>query len=137
MVDNETPKEGSASNKNSEIFTKIFFIIGLYVSFLFSGIFEEKLYKGSYFSDSDPSIKIKFSHSLIAIFANSVIAAIISGGILASMKTPEKSPFEKNDKLLLGTYYMMSRTSAESSLNYLDFISKIIGKSCKSVSSKK
>lgn len=46
-----------------------------------------------------------------------------------------KSPFHGNDKLLLGSYYMGSRFSAECSLRYLDFISKIIGKSCKSASS--
>lgn len=134
MTNQETPKDNKKSN--SETLLKIFFIIGLYVSFLFSGIFEEKLYKGKYVSDKDPSISIKFNHPLIAIFANSIIALIISQFALSSMKKPENTPFEKNDKILLGTYYMISRTTAENSLNYLDFISKIIGKSCKSVSSK-
>jgi hypothetical protein len=37
---------------------------------------------------------------------------------------------------MLGTFSMCSRVSSENALNYLDFISKIIGKSCKSISSK-
>jgi hypothetical protein len=139
MTLKETPSHNivaNKENKQSETLTKILFIIALYVSFLFSGIFEEKLYKGTYVSDKDPSQSIKFKHPLIAIFFNSVISYLISTIALATMKTPEKTPFEKNDKIMLGTYYMLSRVTAENSLNYLDFISKIIGKSCKSVSSK-
>jgi hypothetical protein len=134
-VENKTPTNNIVlDKKENETLTKIFFIIALYVAFLFSGIFEEKLYKGSYFSHSDPSKKIKFSHPVIAIFTNSVISFIIASIALKSTKKPDATPFEKNDKLLLGTYYMLSRTTSENSLNYLDFISKIIGKSCKSVS---
>jgi hypothetical protein len=136
MTHHETPNPDS-KKKNSEVLTKIFFIIALYISFLFSGIFEEKLYKGKYTSDSNPKVSVKFSHPTIAILVNSIIAWVISMIALASMGKPVKSPFEKNDKLLLGSYYMFSRLSSENSLNYLDFISKIIGKSCKSVSSKK
>jgi hypothetical protein len=134
MTHHETPSQDS-KKKNSEVLTKIFFIIALYISFLFSGIFEEKLYKGKYTSDSNPNKSVKFAHPTIAILVNSIIAYVISMIALASMSKPVKSPFEKNDKLLLGSYYMFSRLSAENSLNYLDFISKIIGKSCKSVSS--
>jgi hypothetical protein len=136
MVHHDTPNPDSVK-KNSEVLTKIFFIIALYVSFLFSGIFEEKLYKGKYVSDVDSNKTVKFAHPTIAIMVNSIISCVISMIALASMKAPVKSPFEKNDKLLLGSYYMFSRISSENSLNYLDFISKIIGKSCKSVSSKK
>lgn len=123
-------------SKQSELFTKLFYIAALYASFLFSGIFEEKLYKGAYTSDKDPSKKIRFSHSSVAILLNSIISFIISSVALKLMKKPIKTPFEKNDKFLLGTYYMISRATSENSLNFLDFISKIIGKSCKSVSSK-
>lgn len=131
--DKETPVQ---SGGKSDFLTKMFYIVALYLSFLFSGILEEKLYKGKFVSDSDPDKKIKFSHPTIAIFLNSLFSYIISSIALSTMDKPLKTPFEKNDKLMLGTYYMISRASSENSLNYLDFISKIIGKSCKSVSSK-
>jgi hypothetical protein len=131
MAKLETPKQED-KNKHSVIWTKIFFIVGLYVSFLFSGIFEEKLYKTIYSSENTP--KIKFSHPIIAILLNSFISLVISSGFLLTFKSSEQTPFKTEDKVLLGTYYMLSRTTAENSLNYLDFISKIIGKSCKSVS---
>lgn len=135
MTNKETPTAGQTGQK-SDFLSKAIFIIALYVSFLFSGIFEEKLYKGVYVSDQDEKKKIKFSHPSIAILLNSLISFTISKIALSLMEKPKKTPFEKNDKLMLGTYYMISRGTSENSLNYLDFISKIIGKSCKSVSSK-
>lgn len=40
------------------------------------------------------------------------------------------------DKFILGIYNLISRVCAEKSLKYVDFIMKIIGKSCKSGASK-
>jgi hypothetical protein len=45
--------------------------------------------------------------------------------------------FKETDRLLLGTYYVGSRFFSTNALQYLDYISQIIGKSCKSISSKK
>jgi len=51
-------------------------------------------------------------------------------------KQPKATPFKISDKILLGSYYMLIRLAGDYSLQYLDYITKIIGKSCKSVSSK-
>jgi hypothetical protein len=64
----------------SETITKIVFIVALYVSFLFSGIFEEKLYKGNYVDSNNK--KLKYSSPLLAIFLNNLVSFIISGAIL-------------------------------------------------------
>ncbi len=46
------------------------------------------------------------------------------------------SLLENKDKVILGFYNLVSRVCAENSLKYVDFIMKIIGKSCKSGASK-
>ena len=45
-----------------------------------------------------------------------------------------ESPISLIDKLLIGFYYIGSKYWADSSLNYLDYIIKVVGKSCKSAS---
>jgi hypothetical protein len=81
---NDTP-ENLNDKKSNELLTKLFFIVSLYVSFLFSGIFEEKMYKGTYVNANNPDQKIKFTHPLLAIFFNSAISLVISGIVLFSM----------------------------------------------------
>ena len=80
----ETPKPELTNNSSNfnETLLKIFFIIGLYVSFLFSGIYEEKLYKGNYYNEDK---KLKFQHPLLAIFINSFISFIVSNIVLFTM----------------------------------------------------
>jgi hypothetical protein len=86
-VESSTPDSSHVSHKTegSDVFMKVFFIVGLYVSFLFSGIYEEKLYKGNYYNQDDPTLKIKFQHPLLAIFVNSLISCIVSNIILLTM----------------------------------------------------
>ena len=55
--------QGETKTHSDGILTKAFYIIALYALFLFSGIFEEKLYKNTYTEN-----KIKFKHPLFAIF---------------------------------------------------------------------
>ncbi len=126
----------NTNSNNSELFGKAFFIASLYGLFLCSGLFEEKIYKGTYISDNDPSVAIKLKHSSIPIMINTFISYIISSIALSFLPKADKSPINTQDKLMLGAYYIASRSSSENSLHFLDFISKIIGKSCKSVSSK-
>jgi hypothetical protein len=135
MTKSETPNSDHVeinTGRYSEFVTKIFYIISLYVCFVFSGIFEEKLYKTNYIIGTE---KVKFHHPSLAIMANSIIASFIANIVLMTMKTQKDSPFKKGDKLMLGSYFVLSKLTAENSINYLDFISKIIGKSCKSVAS--
>jgi len=86
-VESSTPDPSTISHKpdGSDVFMKIFFIVGLYASFLFSGIYEEKLYKGNYYNQDDPTLRIKFKHPLLAIFVNSLISCIVSNIILLTM----------------------------------------------------
>jgi hypothetical protein len=135
MTKNETPDSEHVeinTGRYSEFVTKMFYIISLYICFVFSGIFEEKLYKTNYTLGSE---KVKFHHPSIAIMANSIIATFIAQIVLMTMKKQKESPFKKGDKFMLGSYFVLSKLTAENSINYLDFISKIIGKSCKSVAS--
>jgi hypothetical protein len=80
-----SPDTLSTKSNSNDVFMKVFFIVGLYASFLFSGIYEEKLYKGNYYNQDDPTVKIKFQHPLLAIFVNSLISCIISNIILLTM----------------------------------------------------
>lgn len=69
--------EVALKHNKGEHFLKIFFILGLYAMYLISGVYEEKLYKGTY-TDSSLSEKIRFDHPLIAIVINSVVCYFIS-----------------------------------------------------------
>lgn len=64
-------------NNKADHFLKIFFIIGLYVMYLVSGVYEEKLYKGTY-TDSSKSSEVRFEHPLVAIMINSIVCYFIS-----------------------------------------------------------
>lgn len=59
---------------------KIFIIVGLYVSFVISGIFEERLYKGT-FTDKNNK-KFRFELPMIALFLNGIISYLIASYVL-------------------------------------------------------
>jgi len=69
-------KEISPNIDYKQLALKLFYIIGLYISFVISGIFEEKLYKGTYL-DKDNS-KFKFDQPMLALFLNGVISYFIA-----------------------------------------------------------
>jgi hypothetical protein len=59
---------------------KIFIILGIYVSFIISGVFEERLYKG-HFLDKNGN-KFRFDLPIIALFLNGLISYLISCYVL-------------------------------------------------------
>lgn len=59
---------------------KIFIIIGLYVSFVVSGVFEERLYKG-FFTDRNNK-KFRFEMPMICLFFNGLISYLFSSFVL-------------------------------------------------------
>jgi len=69
-------KEISKKFDFKQIAWKIFYIVGLYISFVISGIFEEKLYKGTY-TDSQ-KFKFKFDQPMLALFLNGLISYLIA-----------------------------------------------------------
>jgi len=71
----------SKIHKRPSIVSMIFFISGLYVSFVLSGVFEEKLYKTKYF---DGKQEFKFTQPSFAIFFISLFSLTIS---LVMLKT--------------------------------------------------
>ena len=70
-------------NKSNNILSMVILISGLYVSFVISGIYEEKLYKGKY-TDSEGK-SFKFSQPSLALFLTSVLSFIISVIALKTM----------------------------------------------------
>ena len=111
------------------------FIILLYFFFILSGIFEEKIFKEAIIHNGKSYL---FKFPFVTIFLNSLFSLIISSSFL-SILTPKnaknKSPMSTMDKAILGGYSLVCRLSNDMSLRYLDYITRIIGKSCKSASS--
>jgi len=70
-------KEITANIDYKHLALKIFYIIGLYVSFVISGIFEEKLYKGTYVDEKNNK-KYKFDQPMLALFLNGLISYLIA-----------------------------------------------------------
>jgi len=122
-------------------FTKFFYILLLYSFFIFSGLFEEKLFKQEYqyINEKNEIKNIKFKNPNISLFIVSFISIIVSNiGLLYSSKEIKKEKnikiFSTSDKTILGIFYVISKYSADNSLQFVDFIIKVIGKSCKSAS---
>lgn len=63
---------------------KVLYMIGLYVSFLFSGIYEEKLYKNEYL-DEETGKTFKFKYSILAIMFNSILGYLFSSVMLIAL----------------------------------------------------
>jgi len=111
------------------------FMILLYFFFVISGIFEEKIFKESI---NHLGRKYTFKYPFVTIFFNSLFSFIISSSflfILSPKNLKNISPISNKDKAILGVYSLICKLTNEGSLSYLDFITRIIGKSCKSASS--
>ena len=129
-------------NKSEENpLTKFIYILLLYSFFIFSGLFEEKIFKQEYeyINEKNEIKKIKFKNANISLFIISFFSIIVSNiGLLYSSSEfkGEKNVkiFSNSDKTILGIFYVISKYSADSSLQFVDFIIKVIGKSCKSAS---
>lgn len=111
------------------------FIISLYFFFLISGVFEEKIFKEPIEHNGKSYI---FKYPFLTIFFNNLFSLLISQTFLFILNRKNdkiKSPLGFEDKAILGIYSLVCKLSNESSLRYLDYITRIIGKSCKSASS--
>jgi hypothetical protein len=121
-----------------DIIVKIFFISMLYISFTIQGVFEEKVYGKVYTVKNQTyleEVKFRFTETNLNYFTVAFVSVLISGIIILSKKLKHKL-FSVKDKVILGSLYTISKMSSENSMMFLDFISKTIGKSVKSLSSK-
>jgi len=104
------------------------------IFFILAGLFEEKLNKDRYFYEGK---HYQFQYEFLKILLQGVFMLIISE-ICLFVYTPKnveiQSPITFADKVLLGTYNSLCKVSTETSLRYLDFITRVIAKSCKSAS---
>lgn len=116
------------------IITKIFLIALLYISFSIQGLFEEKLY-GKIYSLPDSTGTFKFQEANLNYFSVSVLSVILSGFIIMKNRT-KTTLYSGKDKIIMGGLYTIGKMANEHSMRYLDFISKTIAKSIKSLSSK-
>ena len=127
--------------ESNENITKFIYILFLYTFFILAGIYEEKIYKNTYSyinNETGETVKSKFHSPTIALFITSISSLIFSsiGYTIQINKLKDKTvnPFTFIDRIILGTLYILSQLTAQSSLQFLDFIIKVIGKSCKSAS---
>ena len=114
----------------------LLFIVGLYLFFIISGVYEEKIFKEPVVHEGK---SYTFKYPFITIFFNSLFSLIISQAFLFYFSGKGgniESPLTFWDKAILGSYSLICKLTNETSLRYLDFITRIIGKSCKSASSK-
>jgi len=122
-------------------YTKLTYIIMIYVFYIFGGLFNEKLTKSTYeYTDKDNNIKtFKFKYPLIILCSLSSFSLVISSYMSQKMKyklfkDSNISPVSFYDKSIIGILHTISTFTSQLSLLYIDFIVKTIGKSCKSAS---
>ena len=134
---NQKPK----NEEHNENISKLIYILLLYTFFLLAGIYEEKIFKNTYSNinnETGETVKSKFNSPTIALFITSISSLMFSsiGYSIQLNKLKDKTinPFTFIDRIILGTLYILSQFTAQSSLQFLDFIIKVIGKSCKSAS---
>ena len=128
-------------NETDSSYTKLTYIILIYVFYLFGGLFNEKLTKSTYeYTDIDNNVKtFKFKYPLIILCSLSSFSLIISSYMSQKMKyklfkNSSISPVSFYDKSIIGILHTISTFTSQLSLLYIDFIVKTIGKSCKSAS---
>ena len=136
----EKNKEQINAQKDSA-FTKMIYIILLYVFYLFGGLFNERLTKTEYeyIDENNQKNIFKFKYPTISLCFPSILSFCISSFMLKNMKNKYfsneiESPISFRDKSIIGVLYIISSFTAQTALIYLDFIVKTIGKSCKSAS---
>ena len=122
-------------------FTKMIYIILLYVFYLFGGLYNERLTKTEYeyIDENNKKNVLRFKYPTISLCFPSILSFCISSFMLRKMKnkyfTSEiESPISLRDKSIIGILHIISSFTAQTALIYLDFIVKTIGKSCKSAS---
>jgi len=122
-------------------YTKLTYIVLIYVFYIFGGLFNEKLTKSTYeYTDKDNNIKtFKFKYPLIILCSLSSFSLVISSYMSQKMKyklfkDSNISPVSFYDKSIIGILHTISTFTSQLSLLYIDFIVKTIGKSCKSAS---
>lgn len=128
-------KEGDSS------YTKLIYIILIYIFYIFAGIFNEKLTKSSYeYKDSENIIqKFRFKDPLVILCSLSSFSLLVSSYMSRKMKNKlfkdsKISPVSFYDESIIGVLHTISTFTSQLSLLYIDFIVKTIGKSCKSAS---
>ena len=129
------------NNKEDSSFTKMIYIILLYVFYLFGGLYNERLTKTEYEYIDENSKKnlLRFKYPTISLCFPSILSFCISSFMLRKMKNKYfsskiESPISFMDKSIIGIFHIISSFTAQTALIYLDFIVKTIGKSCKSAS---
>ena len=138
---NGEKEDNNKINNTESSFTKMIYIILLYVFYLFGGLFNERLTKTEYEYIDEKGNKniLKFKYPSISLFLPSILSFCISSFMLKNMKnkyfnSKMESPISFRDKSIIGILYIISSFTAQTALIYLDFIVKTIGKSCKSAS---
>ena len=122
-------------------FTKMIYIILLYVFYLFGGLYNERLTKTEYeyIDENKKKNLLRFKYPTISLCFPSILSFCISSFMLRKMKNKYfsskiESPISSMDKSIIGIFHIISSFTAQTALIYLDFIVKTIGKSCKSAS---
>ncbi len=116
-----------------KILKKISLIVILNLSFFIHSIFDEKVYYGTY--EIEGKI-VKFKEFNINLLMISILSVIVSS-IFVISNSAHKKLFSYKDKIILGSLYSIGKICNENSMGYVDFITKTIAKSVKSLSSKK
>ena len=129
------------NNQEDSSFTKMIYIILLYVFYLFGGLFNERLTKTEYeyIDENNKKNLLRFKYPTISLCFPSILSFCISSFMLRKMKNKYfsskiESPISFMDKSIIGIFHIISSFTAQTALIYLDFIVKTIGKSCKSAS---
>ena len=131
------------NNKEDSSFTKMIYIILLYVFYLFGGLYNEseRLTKTEYeyIDENNKKNLLRFKYPTISLCFPSILSFCISSFMLRKMKNKYfsskiESPISFMDKSIIGIFHIISSFTDRTALIYLDFIVKTIGKSCKSAS---
>lgn len=116
------------------VLTKISLVGLLFLCFSFQGISDEKIYGTEYTATnaSGEEVKFRYKEPMLNVYVVSLLSVLISGSILMMINLKNQLLSFK-DKLILGVLYSIGKYSCESSFKYVDYITKTIAKSSKSL----
>jgi ABC-type multidrug transport system permease subunit len=107
-------------------YTKLTYIVLIYIFYIFGGLFNEKLTKSTYeYTDKDNNVKtFKFKYTLIILCSLSSFSFVISSYMSQKMKYKlfkdlNISPVSFYDKSIIGILHTISTFTSQLSLLYI------------------
>lgn len=122
--DDETKPE-----KETSYFKLIYCFLGIFVCYLFFGIFQEKITRSNYGSEDNPE---RFTFFYCLVLAPCIFNAIFAKGVLLATET-QKDTTPQSMYAICSISYLGAMVASNAALKYVSYPFQVLGKACKPI----